>query len=354
MSAPARENGERAGGRQKSKRRHSLIRSAFKLLRGRPVGLIGGVITLLLLLTGIFADFLAPYGMNEVHVDDSLQPSSAQYWLGTDNLGRDILSRVIYGARVSVIVGLSASMVATIISVLVGTLSGYVGGRFDLLVQRAVDGLMCVPSIILLMVIISVVGAGMWSIILLLGFLPGIVGSRIIRSAVIGIKENMYVTAARSTGCSTRRILVRHMLPNILAPTIILFTVRVPSMIMTEASLSFLGFGIPPPFPSWGGMLSGRGREYMFEAPWMAIWPGLALATVVYGVNMFGDTVRDLLDPRLRGGIGSYGSTARKVLVKSGKKLLAAAQTSGDHERREESDGGLDPSTKSTVGRKRT
>jgi len=294
------------------KRRSFLVGFLIRLAKEKPLGMAGGIITLLLLLTGIFADFLAPYGMNETHIGEFLAPPSARFWLGADNLGRDVLSRVIFGARVSVIVGLSAAGLGTIISVIIGIVSGYIGGKLDLIVQRVVDAVMCIPAIVLLMVMISVIGAGMWSVIVVLGLLLGFVGSRIIRSAVIGIKENVYVAAAAAVGCSTTRILTRHILPNIMAPTIILFTIRVPNAILTEAALSFLGFGIPPPVPSWGGMLSGSGRSYMMRAPWMAFWPGLALATVVYGVNMFGDAVRDLLDPRLRGGVGRYGVRAKK------------------------------------------
>jgi peptide/nickel transport system permease protein len=216
-----------------------------------------------------------------------------------------------------VIVGLFASILATIISLIIGIVSGYIGGRLDLIVQRGVDTIMCLPSLILLMVLISIIGPGMWQVIVVLGLRWGIVGSRIIRSAVIGIKENVYVGAAKAIGASTWKILVRHILPNIMAPTIILFTIRVPNVILVEASLSFLGFGIPPPFPSWGGMLSGAGRTYMLRAPWMALWPGLALATVVYGINMFGDAIRDLLDPRLRGGAGRYGVKAKSKAEKT-------------------------------------
>ncbi|MBA7554188.1 Oligopeptide transport system permease protein OppC [subsurface metagenome] len=285
-------------------------------MREKPLGTVGLVITLLLLFTGIFADFLAPYGMNETHPGRFLAPPSAMFWLGADNLGRDILSRIIFGARVSVIVGLAASFIATILSVIIGVVSGYIGGKLDLIMQRFVDIWMCLPSLVLMMVVISIIGAGMWSLIIVLGLVWGIIGSRVIRSAVIGIKENIYVQAAEAIGCSTTRILVRHILPNVMAPTIILFTVRVPNVILTEASLSFLGFGIPPPMPSWGGMLSGMARAFMFQAPWMVIWPGLALALVVYGINMFGDAVRDLLDPRLRGGIGRYGVRVKKEAKK--------------------------------------
>ncbi len=303
-----------SSGRVAETKRHSwLVGFLIRLVKEKPLGMVGGIITLLLLFTGIFADFIAPYGVNEVHMEDYLAPPSAKYWLGADNLGRDMLSRVIFGARVSVIAGLAGSLWATIISLIIGILSGYVGGKVDLIVQRFVDAWMCLPSIILMMVIIIIVGPGLWQLIIVMGLTFGVTGSRIIRSAVIGVKENVYVEAAEAIGCSTTRILTRHILPNIMAPTIVLFTVRVPNVILVEASLSFLGFGIPPPAASWGGMLSGMGRYYMLRAPWMVVWPGLALAIVVYGINMFGDAVRDILDPRLRGGVGRYDVRVKKV-----------------------------------------
>ena len=282
-----------------------------RLVKEKPLGMVGGVITLLLLLAGIFADLISPYGMNDTDIKSRLMPPSSEHFLGTDNVGRDILSRVIYGARVSVIVGLSAATLATVVSLIIGMFSGYFGGKFDIVLQRFVDIFQCIPHLLLLMIVVTIIGAGMWQIILAMGLATGIVGSRIIRSAVMGVKE--YVRAAESIGCSTARVLLRHILPNIAAPTIILFTTRVPAMILTEASLSFLGFGLPPPTPTWGGMLGGSGRVYMFSAPWMVVWPGLALALVIYGVNMFGDALRDLLDPRLRGGSGRYGVIASKV-----------------------------------------
>ena len=300
------------------KRRSFLVNFLIRLVKEKPLGTAGLVITLLLLFTGIFADFIAPYGMNETHTGNMLEPPSAQFWLGTDNVGRDMLTRVIFGARISVIVGLSASLLATIGSTIIGILCGYIGGKFDMIVQRIVDMWMSLPGLLVLIIIISGIGPGMWSVILVLALTWSLIGSRIVRSAVIGIKENVYMAAAEAIGCSTTRIITRHVLPNIMAPTIILFTTRVPAAIMTEASLSFLGFGIPPPFPSWGGMLSGPGRTYMYLAPWMAIWPGLALAIVVYGVNMFGDAMRDLLDPRLRGGIGRYGARVKKEVTGNG------------------------------------
>jgi len=307
-----------SSGRVTERKRHSWLVGFFiRLVKEKPLGTAGAVITLLLLLTGIFADFLAPYGMNELTLE-FLSPPSASFWLGTDNLSRDMLSRIIYGARISVIVGLAATTLSTIISTVIGMVCGYIGGKFDLIVQRFVDAVMCLPWLILLMVVMSLVGTGMLQIVLVLGITWGIGGSRMARSIVLSIKENVYVEAAVAIGCPTSRILTRHILPNIMAPIIISFSTTVPGVILVEASLSFLGFGIPPPAPSWGGMLSGTGRTYMFLAPWMVLWPGLALATVVYGINMFGDAVRDLLDPRLRGGAGRYGVRVKKeAAVKS-------------------------------------
>ena len=300
------------------KRRSKLADFFYRLVKEKPLGLVGGIITLLLLLTGIFASFLAPYGYNVLHPDSALLGPSAHFLLGTDNLGRDLLSRVIYGARISVIVGLGASVLATVVETTIGILSGYIGGVFDLIVQRFVDAVMCFPGLILMMVIISIVGPSMLTVILVLVITWGIGGSRLIRGATLSIKENMYVQSAVALGAPTGSILFRHILPNIMAPIIIQFTTRVPAIIITEASLSFLGYGIPPPAPSWGSMLSGSGRTYMFLNPWIVVWPGLALSGVVYGVNMFGDAVRDLLDPRLRGGIGRYGlNVSKKIKIKT-------------------------------------
>jgi peptide/nickel transport system permease protein len=261
--------------------------------------------------------------MNEIHLSDGLHPPSTEYFLGTDNLGRDMLSRVIFGARISMIVGLAAGAIAVLIALLIGVPSGYIGGKFDIVVQRFVDGWISFPSLVIFLAVVSIVGAGMLQLIIAIGVGLGILTSRIMRSAVIGVKENIYFSAAKAIGSPRRRILWRNVLPNIMAPALIVFSTQVPSAILTEAGLSFLGFGIPPPQPSWGGMLSGSGRSYMFLAPWMAIWPGLAISIVVYGINMFGDAVRDLLDPRLRGGLGGYSGTTRTA----SKRLKKAVQT---------------------------
>lgn len=272
-----------------------------RLFRDKPVGAIAGLVFLLFLFCGVFADWLAPYGFNEISPLKRLRPPSLENPFGTDNLGRDVLSRCLYGAQLSVIIGLSAAALATAISVLIGILTGFLGGRFDMVTQRFVDGWMSFPELVILIVVVSVVGPGMPQIIGTLGLLLGIAGSRIIRSAVVSVRENMYVHAAQSIGASTARILWRHILPNVLPPVIVLFTTRVGAVILAESGLSFLGLGVPPPAPTWGGMLSGSGRTYMFQGPWLALAPGLCLTVVVYATNMFGDALRDLLDPRMRG-----------------------------------------------------
>jgi len=300
-------------GVEEEPKRRSLPADFFiRLVKEKPLGTVGGVIVLLLLFTGIFADLLAPYGMNEIHLADRLTPPSAQYAMGTDDLGRDMLSRIIHGARISMYVGLGASALLTVVATIIGIISGFFGGKTDMTIQRFVDAWMCFPALVLYLTVMALLGPGLIQVILVLGIVTGIAMSRVVRGAVISIKANMYIEAATAIGCSTTRMLTRHILPNITAPIIIIFTTQCGYMIIGEATLSFLGFGIPPPTPSWGGMLSGAGRQYMYLAPWMALWPGLALAIAVYGLNMLGDAVRDILDPRLRGGLGRYGGAKVK------------------------------------------
>ncbi len=281
------------------RKRGPVLHFIGRLFREKPLGAAGAVVFVLFLFCGIFADVLAPYGMNQISPLNRLRPPSWAFPFGTDNLGRDMLSRCLYGAQLSVIIGFCAAGIATIISVFLGIVSGYLGGKFDL--QRFVDAWMSFPDLIILIVVVSVVGPGMPQIIVTLGLLLGIAGSRIIRGAVVSVRENMYVHAAQSTGASTFRILWRHILPNVMAPVIVLFTTRVGTVILAESGLSFLGLGVPPPAPTWGGLLSGSGRTFMLQGPWLALAPGLCLTIVVYATNMFGDALRDLLDPRMRG-----------------------------------------------------
>ena len=298
--------------------RQSLLGDLIvRLIKEKPLGIVGAVIVLGLFTVGITADFLAPYRYDKIHLRDALNPPSSTYLLGTDDLGRDLLSRIIYGARISMVVGLAGSTVATAISVFIGLVSGFFGGKVDLAIQRFVDAWMSFPGIFLMLSVVAVLGAGLFQVIVVLSLLYGIGGSRIVRGAVLGIKENMYISAAIAVGCSPSRLLIKHILPNVMAPIIILFTTRMASMIILEATMSFLGFGIPPPTPTWGGMLSGSGRRFMLKAPWLVLWPGLILSIVVYGINMLGDAIRDLLDPRLRGTTGGYGVKRKK---KPGRK----------------------------------
>ena len=291
------------------KRRTGLADFFIRLWNEKPMGMASGIVVLLLIFVAIFADFLAPYPYWEQHVVDRLQGPSAQYLLGTDHLGRDLLSRLIYGARISLLVGLAATAVNVVVAVLIGGISGFVGGKLDLVVQRFVDAWMAFPGLLLLLTVMSIVGQGLLQIIVVLGITGGIVGSRVVRGAVIGVKENMYFQAAEVIGSSKWRTLIRHVLPNIMAVAIIIFSINIGGVIISEASLSFLGFGLPLDIPSWGGMLSREGRLYMEMAPWLGLWPGLCLTIVIYSLNMFGDALRDLLDPRLRGG-GSLGAGA--------------------------------------------
>ena len=273
-----------------------------RLVREKPLGVSGGIIVLILLFSGMFADVLAPYEINEIEILDRFASTSAKHLLGADQIGRDILSRLIHGARISMIVGLAATTVAIVGAAIIGVPSGYFGGKYDIIVQRFVDAWIAFPSLLILLTVLSITGRGMLQIIFVIGIFGGIGSSRIVRSAVIGIKENDYFLAAKAIGSTESRTVMKHIIPNIMAPLIIIFSGSIGGAIMSEAALSFLGFGLPPEVPSWGGMLSHEARRYMNIKPELALYPGLCLAVVIYGVNMFGDAVRDLLDPRLRGG----------------------------------------------------
>jgi peptide/nickel transport system permease protein len=280
----------------------TLSRGLWRLVKEKPLGAFGGVLVVGLMLCAIFAHWIAPYPYDETNVRQRLKPPGAQFYLGTDNLGRDVFSRIIYGARISVTVGFGAVTLSVLLATIMGVTSGYFGGKVDVFVQRIVDAAMSFPPLVLLLSIMAVLGPGLLNIILVLGIIPSANRSRVIRSATLSAKENQYVEAARAVGASHLRIILLYILPNVMAPIIIVATNALGAVILVEATLSFLGFGVPPPYPSWGEMLSGSGRSYMYKAPWMAIWPGVAISLAVFGFNMLGDALRDLLDPRLRGG----------------------------------------------------
>src|SRR5216110_2693777 len=266
----------------------------LRFAREKPLGTIGGVIILGLLVMAVFADRIAPYAYDESIA--RMKPPSARFWMGTDNLGRDIWSRVVYGARISVTVGFATVALATLIATAIGISSAYVGGAYDIVVQRVVDAWMSFPGLVIVLSLMAALGPGLLNLILALSVLGAAGASRVIRGSTLSLMQNPYIEAARVILC--------YVLPNVMATILILATIGLGTVILAEAGLSFLGFGIPPPYPSWGGMLSGSGRSFMYYAPWMALFPGTAISLAVFGFNMLGDALRDVLDPRLRGAGG--------------------------------------------------
>ena len=278
------------------------LMACTRFARRKPLGALGAAIVAALLVMALFAERLAPYDYDETIRGARMKPPSAAHWLGTDNLSRDMWSRIVYGARVSVTVGVATVGLAVLLATAVGVSSGYFGGAYDLVVQRVVDAWLSFPYLVIVLSVMAVLGPGLLNVVLSLAVIIAAVNSRVIRGATIGVTQTTYVEAARAVGCGHARIIVRHILPNVAATVIILATIGLGTAILAESALSFLGFGVPPPYPAWGAMLSGSGRTYMFRAPWMAIWPGVAISLAVFGFNMLGDALRDVLDPRLRGG----------------------------------------------------
>ncbi len=269
-------------------------------VRRKPLGTFGAAVVLLLLFTAAFAPLLAPYSYEQGDAAARLKPPSLEHPFGTDANGRDMLSRIIWGARVSVTVGFGSVFIAMGLATLIGTISGYFGGRLDTLVQRLVDIWMAFPAIVLLISLLSVLGPGLWNVVITLGVLLAAGASRVVRSATLSVRNNLYIEAARCIGCSDGRILLFYVLPNVFPVVVVLATVQLGGAILAESTISFLGYGVPPPHPAWGAMLGGIGRAYMHQAPWLVLWPGLAISLTVFGFNMLGDALRDVLDPRLR------------------------------------------------------
>jgi len=270
-----------------------------RMARQQPLGVVGLFIIAVLVITAAFAPWIAPY--DPINIDaDAVQAPSSAHWFGTDDKGRDVFSRVVYGSRESLEVGLVATLVATAGGAIVGLLSGFFGGIVDMVLQRIMDALQAVPFLVLALVLVSIFGNATWKMMIVVGLaiVPG--QGRVMRSAVLQQTESLYVEAARSIGASPMRLMWRHVFPNVMQIMIVLGTALLGSAILIESGLAFLGFGTPPPAPSWGADLSGSARQYFREAPWMAIFPGLALSLVVLGANILGDALRDILDPRLR------------------------------------------------------
>ncbi len=288
----------RAEATQRAPRRPSAL-AAF--VRQKPLGAFGAALIILFLVLAVGAQWLAPYPYDVGTAADRLQWPSLAHPFGTDANGRDLLSRVIWGARVSVTIGFGAVLISTLVAVVVGVTSGYFGGWVDLTVQRVVDIWISFPALVLLVSLVAIVGPGLWSTMLVLGVLLAPGAARVVRGAVLGMRYQPYVESARCLGAGDFRIVRSHVLPNVSAAILVLATTQLGAAILAESTLAFLGYGVPPPFPTWGSMLSGTGRAYMLQSPWLGIWPGLAISGAVFGFNMLGDALRDVLDPRLRG-----------------------------------------------------
>jgi peptide/nickel transport system permease protein len=272
-----------------------------RFCRRKPVGAIGGVIMTLIVVTALSADLVATHDPIATEAESTLAPPSYAHWLGTDHLGRDIYSRIVHGARISLIVGVASTLIGSVLGGIIGLLSGYVGGKTDLLTQRFLDILQGLPLLVLALVMSASLGPSVQNVILAISIPIIPRAARIVRSSVLSIREMQYIEAARALGLQHLRIAFRHVLPNTMGPFIVLCTAQLGSAILVEAALSFLGLGVPEPYPSWGRMLSVSAAEYAQKAPHLVLFPGLAISLAVFGSNLLGDALRDTLDPRLRG-----------------------------------------------------
>lgn len=276
-------------------------RRVLFLAQRHVLGAAGLVIMTLFVFTAIFADFIARYDPLTIDAARALGRPSLSHWMGTDSFGRDVFSRIIHGARISLAVGIGSTALGGTIGVIVGLTSGYLSGWVDLVFQRVSDVLQALPLLVLALIMTAALGPSLPNVIIAIAIplIPTV--SRVIRANTLALRELPFIEAAKSIGMSEVRIALRHVLPNTLAPLIVLATAQLGSAILTEASLSFLGLGIPEPYPSWGRMLSESAAEYVRTAPWLVIFPGIAISLAVFGANLFGDALRDILDPRQRG-----------------------------------------------------
>jgi peptide/nickel transport system permease protein len=278
----------------------SRTQQLWNALRRKPLGAVSAALIALLVLTALFADVLAPYDPLATQPEIRLAAPSHDHPFGTDDIGRDVLSRVIYGCRISLWVGLLAVGIGTVAGMLIGLVCGYCEGRVDMILQRIMDAVQAIPGLVLALAIVSVLRPSTTNAMIAIAIviIPG--NSRIVRGAVLSAKQNHYVEAAQAIGCRHPRIIMSHILPNVTAPILIIASIWLGNAILIEATLSFLGVGTQPPTPSWGLMLSSTGRAFMEQAPWLAIFPGLAISLAVLAFNLFGDTLRDTWDPKLR------------------------------------------------------
>ena len=267
----------------------------------KPLGAFGAIIMIVLVVVAVLAPVIATDDPRLTNASQRFSPPGAETWLGGDQIGRDVFSRLVYGTRISLVVGLLSVLFGVTIGAFIGIVSGYFGGITDLAIQRVMDAMMSFPALILALAIMAILGASVTNVVIALSavFIPG--AARTIRSQALSIKEVDYVLAARAVGAGDCRIVMRHMAPNCAATFIVLASISLGWAIVVEASLSFLGVGIPPDVPSWGGMLNGVAQNSLDVAPWLGVFPGLAIAITVFAVNLLGDALRDVLDPRLRG-----------------------------------------------------
>jgi peptide/nickel transport system permease protein len=268
--------------------------------RGKPLGAVGGVVVLTLVLVALLAPVIASADPVAQDADNILLSPSAGHWMGTDNLGRDLWSRIAHGARVSLGVGFLSIALGSLVGGLAGLVGGYYGRWADAVLQQVSDALMSFPTLVLALGIVAILGASATNVVVAIALVQAPRVARVVRSQTLAVRSMEYVAASRLIGAGSVHVMVRHVLPHCLAPFIVIFTSALGFAIVLEASLSFLGLGVPAPEPSWGGMLAGPGRDYFNVAPWMAIWPGLAISLSVYGFNLLGDALRDVLDPRER------------------------------------------------------
>ena len=281
-------------------RRARWISEILDFVRRRPLGAVGAALILLMVAMAATAGLIAPYNPVANDYTAMLAAPSSEHWLGTDAHGRDVLTRILYGSRTALMVGLGASALGAVLGSLIGVASAYFGGRVDLVVQRIMDVFFAFPVIILALAVVAVLGTGAGNVILAIATPMVPRCARVVRSSALAVREMPYIDAARASGFGHERIILRHMLPNVMAPILIMATAFLGEAILLEASLSFLGLGVQEPTAAWGLMLRGAAVEFAETAPWMAIFPGLAISMAVFGFNLFGDSLRDALDPRLR------------------------------------------------------
>jgi peptide/nickel transport system permease protein len=272
-----------------------------RFFRRKPLGAAGGVIMVVMVVTALLAPWLQTHDPIATEAAYTLGQPNAEHWLGTDHLGRDIYSRIVHGAWVSLLVGLGSTLLGSVLGGIIGLLSGYIGGKTDLITQRFLDILQGLPLLVLALVMSASLGPSIRNVIIAISIPIIPRAARVIRASVLSIREMQYVEAARSLGVRHLRVAFRHILPNTVGPFIVLCTAQLGSAILVEATLSFLGLGVPEPYPSWGRMLSVSAAEYAQKAPWLVLFPGVAISLAVFGSNLLGDALRDTLDPRLRG-----------------------------------------------------